>query len=236
MDEMSPRKFRDGQGKVTISEALRELIFGASDGLVSNLGLVTGVAAGTTSARIVLLAGVAGAISGAVSMASGNYLGVKSHIEALCRQFREEERSIREHPDHERAELVEFYTKRGLTPEEIHVIVPAVMRNKDFLLEEMAAHELGISPAELTHPLWRAFWIFIAFIIAAAVPVTPYALLSREMAMVVSIVGTIVALFVVGAARTRYTGRSPIRSGLEMLVIALAAGVAGYVAGTLVPV
>lgn len=231
MDESKPSALREKAGEKSLSGAIREVIFGAADGLVSTLGLVTGVAAGTTQEEVVILAGVAGALSGAVSMASGNYLGVKSHIEVLERRLQDEERSIYEDPHLERAELVDYYRERGLSQDEISVIVPAILRNKDLLMEEMAAHELGISRDELSNPLWRAFWIFIAFILSAGIPVFPYALFEHDPAMVVSISGTVLALFAVGAARTKYTGRNWIRSGLEMLAVAALAGVVGYIAG-----
>ena len=235
LEEARPHRLRGGvQDKTNLAGAIRELIFGAEDGLVSILGLVTGVAAGAASSAIVLLAGVAGALSGAISMAAGNYLGVKSHIEVLQRRLEEEEKSIREYPEHERAELVAYYRERGLTPEEIQTIVPAVERNRDFLMEEMAAHELGVSPSEFRNPAWKAFWIFAAYIIAAVFPVLPYALFPHDTALIISITGTVLALFAVGAAKTIYTGLNPVKSGLEMLGIAALAGIAGYLAGRLV--
>jgi len=237
MNETDPQKLNEHSARpVSMADAIRELVFGVEDGLVSILGLVTGVAAGTSNERMVLLSGVAGAVSGAISMAAGNYLGVKSQIEVLQRRIREEKRSIDENPEHEHAELETYYTERGLTPEEVETVVPAVERNKEFVLEEMTAHELGISPLELSHPAWRGFWIFIAYIIAATIPVLPYALFSHDTAMIVSIAATIVALFAAGAAKTIYTRRKVLQSGLEMLGIALAAGVAGYFVGHLVPV
>jgi len=214
-----------------LAEVIRELIFGAEDGLVSILGLVTGVAAGTTNSAIVLLAGAAGAISGAISMAAGNYLGVKSHIEVLERRLREEEDSIRKHPEHERAELVNYYRSHGFTCEELQAVIPAIERDKELLMEEMAAHELGISPSELRNPVRKGFWIFATYIVVAVFPVLPYVLFTRDTALAVSITATVLALFAVGAAKTVFTGRNPIKSGLEMLAIAAMAGIAGYLAG-----
>lgn len=232
MQDEGMRKLSDGPSKrKTLASAIRELVFGAEDGLVSILGLVTGVAAGTTDSSVVLLAGSVGAISGAISMAAGNYLGVKSHIEVLEHRIRQEHRSISERPEHEHEELVEYYSEHGLTSDELETIVPAVERNKDLMMEEMAAHELGISPDELQNPVWKAIWIFVAYILAAVFPVLPYALFRLSTAFKISIVGTIIALFSVGAAKTIYTGRSAIRSGLEMLIIALLAGAAGYLVG-----
>ncbi len=232
MQEARPHKLLGGaENEKSLAGAIRELVFGAEDGLVSILGLVTGVAAGTTSSAIVFLAGAAGAISGAVSMAAGNYLGVKSHIEVLQRRLREEEKEIREQPEQEHEELVNYYREHGLTPKEIQTVVPAIERNLEFFMEEMTAHELGICPAELKNPVWKGFWILIAYIIAAVFPVLPYALLPRSTAMMVSVAGTVLALFAVGAAKTVYTGRNAIKSGLEMLAVAALAGIAGFLAG-----
>jgi len=231
MQEEAPNVMERASEDTGPAGAIRELIFGAEDGLVSILGLVTGVAAGTASASFVLLAGVAGALSGAVSMAAGTYLGVKSQIEVLKRHLDQEEKSISEHPEHERAELVNYYRRRGFNRRERHVIIPAIMRNSELLMEEMAAHEYGISPTQLENPLQRAVWILIAYIIMSAFPVLPYALFGRETALAVSLTGTVLALFTIGALKTLYTGRSWLRSGLEMLFVAALAGMAGYLAG-----
>ena len=222
-----------GREKGVIS-IIRELIFGAEDGLVSILGLVTGVATGTANSKVVLVAGVAGAVSGAISMAVGNYLGVKAHIEVLERLLKQERESILEQPEHERAELINYYRERGLTLDEIRVIVPAIMRNEGFLLEEMSAHELGISPRELTSPVTKAFWMFVAYIIAALLPILPYAFLTQNHALKISILGTLIALFGIGAGKTVYTKRNWLKSGFEMLIMAVVAGLLGYLAGRIV--
>jgi VIT1/CCC1 family predicted Fe2+/Mn2+ transporter len=218
-------------GRRGVAGIIRELVFGAEDGLLSALGLVTGVAAGTSHSAVVLLAGAVGAISGAISMGAGNYLGVKSQAEVLQRRMREEERSIREDTEHEFRELTTYYQKHGMTPEEVRVVVPAIMRNKDFLMEEMAAHELRIDPDDLKNPFWKGFWMFVAYLVAAALPIWPYAVFARGTALMTSIGIAVVAVFGIGAARTILTGRAPIRSGLEMLAVATCAGVLGYIAG-----
>ncbi len=223
-------------GVRALTGVVSELVFGAEDGLLSTLGLVTGVAAGTMHTQIVVLAGVAGAISGAVSMGAGNYLGAKSRAEVMDRQMREEEQRIREHPDQEFEELVRYYGEHGLTDEEIRVVVPAVMRNRHLLSEEMFAHELGITPQELKNPVWRGVWMFIAYLAASAFPVLPYAFLPRSTAMILSVAVTALSTFAVGAGRTVFTGRNPIRSGLEVLAVAAVCGIAGYFGGRLAAV
>ena len=231
MAEEAPHNLDGGPADASPVGVLRELVFGAEDGLVSILGLVTGVAAGTTSSAVVLLAGVAGALSGAVSMAAGTYLGVKSETEVLRRSLSRERRSIEQNPEHERAELIRYYRRRGFTLCERRIVIPAIMRNKELLMEEMAAHEYGISPSQMANPIRRAFWIFAAYLVVSTFPVIPYSLFARDTALIVSIAGTTGALFAVGAAKTIFTGLSSVRSGLEMLIIGALAGIAGYLAG-----
>jgi VIT1/CCC1 family predicted Fe2+/Mn2+ transporter len=222
-----------GEIGLKITGMIRELVFGAEDGLLSTLGLVTGVAAGTSNSSVILLAGIVGAISGAISMGAGNYLGAKSQIEVLQRTMLEEEESIREHPDHESSELTEYYQSHGMTPEEIGVIVPAIMRNKDFFMEEMAAHELHISAGDLENPIWKAFWMFVSFLVAATLPVWPYAVFGHGTALWVSVGVAAIAVFGIGALKSIFTGRSPVKSGFEVLAVAASAGIIGYIAGHL---
>jgi len=214
-----------------ITNIVRDLVFGIEDGLLSTLGLVTGVAGGTRSTGVVLLAGIVGALSGAIAMGAGNYLGAKSQAEVLQRRILEEETSIREDPDRESDELTAYYASRGLTPEEIMVVVPAVMRKADFLLEEMAAHELHIDPDDLKNPIGKGFWMFVSYLIAAALPIAPYAMFGRRTAFIVSIGIAALAVFGIGAAKTILTKRNPFNSGLEMLAVAASAGIIGYIAG-----
>jgi vacuolar iron transporter family protein len=220
--------------KARISGVIRELVFGSEDGLLSALGLVTGVAAGTTNPSIILLAGIVGGISGAISMGAGNYLGIKSQMEVLQKRIREEEEEIRSHPDHESAELTSYYHERGLTPDEVKVIIPAIMRNKDLLMEEMAAHELHINADNLESPIMKSVWMFVAFVCGAVLPIWPYAVFNHQLALIVSIITAAVAVFGIGIGKTLVTGLNPVKSGFEMLAVAASAGLVGYFAGHLV--
>ncbi|MHB0911857.1 MAG: VIT1/CCC1 transporter family protein [Armatimonadota bacterium] len=232
MPELPPENSTEDKSPQSM---LRDLVFGAEDGFISILALVTGVAAGAEE-RTVLLAGAVGAVSGAISMAAGNYLGVKSQVASYEHRIQEERRSIAENPEMERDELAELYRRSGLTKEQADAVVPVVSENSDFMTQEMAAHELGIGTSELRgSPLRKALWLFAAYILASTFPVLPYALFERDTAMAISITGTLIALFAVGAARSIFTGANWLRSGVEMLAIALLAGVAGYLVGMLVP-
>lgn len=212
-------------------EVMHELIFGAEDGLVSILGAVTGVAISVQDTRLVLLAGASAAIPGAISMAAGTYLGSKSEREVLDRLLAEERQEFVEDPEGEYREMAEYYQARGFSPEEAAILLKRLKRNSAFLMEEMSLHELGIARGQLVHPLRRAVWIFITYLLATAFPVLPYAWLDRRSALVVSVAGTMLALFGVGAAKTLVTGRNVWRSAFEMLFIAALAGFTGFLVG-----
>jgi len=213
------------------SEVIHELIFGAEDGLISILGAVIGVAISTQDNQFILLAGAAAALPGAISMAAGTYLGAKSEAEVLARKLAEERRQYEQDPEGEHDEMREFYRQRGFTEDEIAVLMRGVMRNPDFLLEEMAAHELGIAQKELVHPLRRALWIYLSYVLGSAVPVAPFALFEYSTALAVSIIGTLLTLTAIGAAKTLITHRSIWKSALEMLIVATLAGSLGFLAG-----
>lgn len=222
---------RREQLRELISEVIHELIFGAEDGLVSILGAVIGVAISTHDNQLILLAGVAAALPGAISMAAGTYLGAKSEAEVLARKMAEEREEFNRDPEGEHEEMRMFYRQRGFDEKEIAVLMRGVMRNPEFLLEEMAAHELGIAQKELVHPLRRALWIYLAYVLGSAVPVLPFVLFDYATALAVSVLGTMVALVVVGAAKTLVTHRSIWKSALEMLAVATLAGVFGFLVG-----
>jgi VIT1/CCC1 family predicted Fe2+/Mn2+ transporter len=214
-----------------ISEVIHELIFGAEDGLVSILGAVIGVAISVHDNEFILLAGAAAALPGAISMAAGTYLGAKSEAEVLVRKMEEEREQFNRDPEGEHEEMREFYRQRGFNEEEIAVLMRGVMRNPEFLLEEMAAHELGIAQKELVHPLRRALWMYLAYVLGSAVPLLPFVLFDYSTAFTTSIVGTILALMGIGAAKTLVTHRPVWKSALEMLVVAMLAGGFGFLVG-----
>lgn len=214
--------------------AIRELVLGAEDGLVSIFGLVFGVAAGTDSSLIVLLAGATGALSGAVSMGAGHYLSVKSEVDVAERELAEEREQIRRYPARERAEIADFLHSHGFTREETARFLEAASRKPDFLLEEMAAHELHLGRATEQHPLRRALRIFAVYTLAAAFPVLPYALFPLRTATTVSLLATVAALVGVGLARAAVSHRQPLSTVAETLAVAALAAGAGFLVATLI--
>ena len=212
---------------------LRDAVFGTQDGLISTLGALTGIAAGTGSPTAVVVAGFVIVVVESLSMAAGSYLSSKSQREYLERLLKEEEEEIASDPEGERQELWEMYRSRGYADAEIEIIAKRLMSNPKLLLEDMAHKELGISPEALEEPLGNALVMGMAYVIGGLVPVAPYLLLPMAAAMPLSIGGTLVALFAFGALKGRVVKQAWWVSGLEMLTVAGVAALAGFLVGRL---
>lgn len=215
----------------TVRTRLREAVFGTQDGLISTLGALTGIAAGTQNGEAVVIAGFVIIVVESLSMAAGSYLSSKSQREYLERLLREEEEEIRTEPEKERQEIVEMYRSRGYAPNEIDIIANRLMSNPKLLLEDMAHKELGIFPGAMEDPLGNALVMGTAYIAGGLVPVIPYLTLPIHTAMPVSVIGTFLVLFLFGGLKGRVVRQSWWRSGLEMLSIAGLAALAGFVIG-----
>src|SRR5438876_972734 len=173
----------------------RAAVFGVSDGLVSNVALILGVAGASPGAGVVRLAGLAGLIGGAVSMAAGEWVSMTAQSELLERELAMEAIELHRRPEGEWRELVEIYRARGIAPETAEQLATELMRNPKLALETHAREELGIDPAELGSPLGAAVSSFFAFSVGALVPLLPWFFGGGTIALVLSIVfGTIAAL------------------------------------------
>ena len=215
---------------------LRDAVFGTQDGLISTLGALTGIAAGTGSGHAVVVAGFVIIVVESLSMAAGSYLSSKSQREYLERLLKEEEEEIARDPEGERLELWEMYRSRGYADAEIEIIAKRLMSNPKLLLEDMAHKELGISPEALEEPLGNAFVMGTSYVAGGLIPVLPYLTLPIAEAMPISIMGTLLALFLFGGLKGRIVKQSWWRSGLEMLVVAGVAALAGFLIGRLTSV
>ncbi len=221
------------------SGTLRAVIFGVSDGLVSNLALVMGVAGANNaidSANFILLAGVAGLLAGAFSMAAGEYISMQSQRELSERQIALERAEMEAMPEEEEAELAAVYRAKGFTADEARTIAHRIFEDPAKALDALVREELGLDPGELGSPWGAAFGSFIAFAIGAAVPVLPYLLGSGSTAFFAAIAVSLVALFVVGAGVSLLTGRSLLFSGARQVGIGAAAASVTYLVGSLIGV
>ena len=224
-------------GKTTsdvVRTRLRDAVFGTQDGLISTLGALTGIAAGTRSGEAVVIAGFVILTVESLSMAAGSYLSSKSQREYLERLLREEEEAIERDPEGERQEIWAMYRARGYADAEIEIIARRLLSDKRLLLEDMAHKELGISPASLEEPLGNAFVMGTTYVIGGLVPALPYLMWPIPKAMPISVLGTLLALFLFGGLKGRMVKQVWWRSGLEMLGVAGVAAFVGFVIGRLV--
>ena len=211
---------------------IRELVFGLEDGLVSTMGAVAGIAAGTQNGKVVVLSGAVLVAVEALSMAAGSYLSNKSHRQMLEAKIREEREEIETDPARETEELRVMYRERGFAPEEIDILIRRITSDKELWLEEMVSKELHIGTQELRDaPQSGAVVMGFSYVVAGMVPVVPFICMPVAYALPVSVSATLVALFGVGAWKAKLTGLSVVKSGLEMLVIASGAALTGYVIG-----
>lgn len=185
----------------------RAAVFGVSDGLVSNMGLILGVAGASPAPTVVRLAGLAGLVSGAISMAAGEYNSMKVQSELLERELNVERRELRYRPEHETDELADLFVGRGLEPGQAREVAEVLMSDPDTALETHAREELGIDPERLGSPLGAGAASFGAFSVGAIVPLAPWFVGSGAAAIVVSLVLGLVAAAVVGVLIARSTVR-----------------------------
>ena len=225
----------EGRHRAIGGNALRAAVLGANDGLVSNFSLVMGVAGAGGDRTAILVAGFAGLLAGALSMALGEWLSVQSARELYANQIAAEAREIAEMPEEEEEELRLIYEAKGVPPEAAREMAHRIITgDRAVAVATMAREELGIDPNELGGSAWVAAGTsFVLFAMGAIVPVIPYLFLTGTSAIVVSAICAGLALFVVGAAITLVTGRGVLRSGLRQLAFGMAAAAITFGIGTL---
>jgi VIT1/CCC1 family predicted Fe2+/Mn2+ transporter len=204
----------------------RAAVFGVSDGLVTNVSLILGIAGAHPAAGVVRLAGVAGLVAGAFSMASGEYVSMRAQTELFERELALENHEIRTRPEGERRELVRIYESRGVESDVAGHLASEMMRTPELALETHAREELGINPNALGSPLKAAGSSFVTFALGALLPLIPWLVTKGAGAELASVVVAAVAAVAVGAALAAFTRRPWWWSALRQLIIsAVAAGI-----------
>ena len=227
----------EGRHKASGGNALRAAVLGANDGLVSILSLTMGVAGATNSRTDILIAGLAGVLAGAGSMALGEWLSVQSSRELYEHQIKIEAEEIAENPEEEREELTLIYQSKGLPEDRARELADAMMADKSSILDTLAREELGIDPEELGGSAYEAaFMSFFLFAFGALFPMLPYFFLTGTNAIILSLIVSAVGLFIIGGAITLMTGRSIWFSGTRQVLVGIAAAILTYGIGRLIGV
>jgi VIT1/CCC1 family predicted Fe2+/Mn2+ transporter/rubrerythrin len=200
--------------------SIREVVFGAQDGLVSTFSVVAGLAAAGVGAMVVLLGGLVSAVAGVLSMSIGTYLAARAQRQLYEHELEHERREIRERPGEEMAELISALVGRGMSRGDASEVVRRIARHPDLMLSTLSVFELGLVPQRLGTPVRDAFVMAAAFGGAAMIPLLPFLAARALPALALSGALTLLALFAVGAVKSRVGGVSLVRSGLEVVVLA----------------
>ena len=214
---------------------IREVVFGGQDGLLSTMLLVTALAVGDIGNTAVLIGGLAGALAGMVSMATGAFLGSRAEQDLQRSEIEKEAQELQEHPAEELAELVVLYQREGLSFKEAQGVADHIAADKDLWLRTMIEKELGLSAEITTNPVKDALVMGVAFIAGAIIPVLPYFFDDGGIAITSSVSATLVALFGLGMLKGRIVRKSTLLQGLEILAIGGVAVGVGWVLGEVIP-
>jgi vacuolar iron transporter family protein len=227
----------EGRHKAGGGNALRAAVLGANDGLVSILSLTMGVAGATNSKPAILIAGLAGVLAGAGSMALGEWLSVQSSRELYEHQIKIEAEEIAANPEEEQEELALIYQSKGLPEDRAKELAFHMMADKGSILDTLSREELGIDPEELGgSPYEAAFTSFFLFAFGALFPILPYFVWSGSLAIILSLIVSALGLFIIGSAITLMTGRSVWLSGTRQVLVGIAAAALTYGIGKLIGV
>jgi VIT1/CCC1 family predicted Fe2+/Mn2+ transporter len=213
---------------------IREFVLGAQDGLLVPLGVVTGMAAAHPARSLIVVAGLAEAVAGAISMGGGSYLASEAEEQLFRTEIASERQEIEQFPERETAELALILEREGLPRPQAETVAQGLAANPNVFLRTKVEKELGLSPDAGGAALGDAAVVGATYLAAAVVPLWPYFFFSLHRALVISLLCTLLALFAVGIAKGRVTRFSLLRSGLQVMIIgSISAGV-GYLIGHLV--
>jgi VIT1/CCC1 family predicted Fe2+/Mn2+ transporter len=215
---------------------VRELVFGSLDGLIVPLGVVSGVAGGTGSSQAVIVAGIAEAFAGALSMGAGEFISARSEAQVQSNEIHREIDEMATAPEYEKRELSMIYQLDGMPPEEANQVVDILARYPKAYQTAMVGKELGIATLEPdTVKIPEALTIAVSYLVGSFFPLIAYFFLPIDEALPVSLVLTFFALVIVGIIKGKLASMNLWRSILEIVVVGAVSAAGGYLLGSLIP-
>jgi VIT1/CCC1 family predicted Fe2+/Mn2+ transporter len=215
---------------------VRDVIFGANDGLVSILALVAGVYGAITESHPILIAGIAGAVAGAISMGAGSYLSAKSEKEVTEKESDRKGIKRKGTPEEEKEKLVKFYQARGFKRRDAEAVANRVAQQVESRESYTIGEELGLTSEESWPPTKAALFTGLSFAVVSLIPIMPFAFMEVNPAVITAAIASIACLFIIGASKAIFSRKSWVRSGIEMMAIGALASVATYAIGLVIPV
>ncbi len=235
MNNHRPEHVFEEKARIGRLSHIREIVFGAQDGLLVPLGVISGVAGAFASNHIVIVAGIAEALAGAFSMATGAYLASGAERQVHQSEIDKEHAAIRRNPKEEQQEMVLFYEREGLNRADAEMVVQKLVTSDQAFFNAMIQKEFGLDPEPPNTPVSDALLVGASYAIAAVVPLFPYFFLPTGSAIFYSIALTLAALFCLGLLKARFASLPYIASGLQILIIGALSGFGGYVIGSVLP-
>ena len=212
-------------------EAIREIVFGMNDGLISTLGFIAGMSGAVDQKRLIIIAAFAETFAGAVSMSVGAYLSIKAQREFFESEISREKKEIEEVPELEKDELRAIYSEKGFSKSEVEMIVNRLTANKDRWVNAMMCEELHLYPDRFSKPKKVAYFIGISFAAGSLIPIIPVILIHNKHYLLFAITFSVLGLFALGAGKSIITKRSLVKSGMEIALIGIAASALCYIIG-----
>jgi vacuolar iron transporter family protein len=231
----TPGSLFDEKERIARRSRVRQFMFGSLDGLLVPLGVVSGVAGGTANSKIVVIAGVAEAFAGALSMGAGEYITAKSESQVQQAAIRSEQEEIEVIPEVERHELELLFEREGLKAEDARLVAEKLTTSHTAWVNTMVEKELGLSAEPAQSHIADSLYMGFSYIVASIVPLAPYLLLPVKRAFFVSVALTIAVLFLIGAVKGRLASMSLLRSAAEVVLVGAGSAAGGYLLGVLLP-
>lgn len=223
------------QERIERLSRIRQLVFGSLDGLLVPLGVVSGVAGGTGSVRAVLVAGVAEAFAGALSMGAGEFISGRAEAQVQQTEVRKELEELREHPAFELREMAELLEHEGIAPEDATRIAQTLARYPHAYQKTMVEKELGLQLDTRTVRVPEALTIGASYIVGSIFPLIAYFFFPLKVALPLSLVLTLIALIIVGVIKGNLANLNLARSVLEVVIVGGLSALGGYVLGNVIP-
>jgi len=228
----SPYKHEHAETQTGKGKLIKNIVFGVQDGALTTLGVVAGITGAVTDNSLIILAGVVSLAAEAISMGAGEYISSKSEVEVYKHEVELEKKEMERMPDIERQEIVDIYKAKGFKGKLLNQIVRKITSDKKLWLDTMLREELGF-PQKFEDPKKLGFQMLVASFIGGTIPIIPYLLLPVSTALFISVMGTAVSLFIVGASKTIITKGNWIKSGIEMMLVGMLVALAGYSIGSI---
>jgi len=233
--EHNPQHIYGEKKRIGKLSQIREFVFGAQDGLLVPLGVVSSVAGAFNNNHIVMVAGISEALAGAFSMATGAYLASNAERQIHHAELQREQSEIQQYPKDEKQEMNLLFEREGMSKTDAITIASILWKYKHAFFATMVQKELGIDPEPTNTPFGDALIVGSSYLVAAVIPLFPYFFLTGKVAIMTSIFATVVALFCIGILKAKFALLSYIKSGLEVMLIGAGSGIGGYFIGMVLP-